>query len=204
VDATVYISTYAGGLMMDAAKIEKVNTFRTWLNYNDIAFAEYANGHFKIYEPEHQTLIAQVWATTGKFINEATGATGQGLMFAKKLILGPEVPYVEPVRPATNEDTDVPWVDDVTDKAIKAEQYLMSKPKVSDLRRRFIDTITALGDFDMPQYLVVAVKLPTGATELITNTIMIKEKIEYYISAYDDTFRLKTNPEVSIVGFMLV
>lgn len=54
-----------------------------------------------------------------------------------------------------------------------------------------------------PKYLVVAVKLPTGAIELITNTEQIQSKIEYYKNAYDENFCLKTNPVIQIVGFML-
>jgi hypothetical protein len=53
-------------------------------------------------------------------------------------------------------------------------------------------------------HLVVAVKLPTGATELIINTENIESKAEYYRNAYDDTFCLKTNPQIQIVGYMLV
>lgn len=52
--------------------------------------------------------------------------------------------------------------------------------------------------------LIAAVKLPTGAVEIITNTALIPTKIDYYNTAYDDEFRLKTNPNVRIVGFMFV
>lgn len=52
--------------------------------------------------------------------------------------------------------------------------------------------------------LVTAVMLPTGAIETITNSYRIAEKIEYLRSSYDDEFRLKTNPEVRIIGYMLV
>ena len=53
-------------------------------------------------------------------------------------------------------------------------------------------------------YLVVAVKLPTGAIELITNAEQLASKIEYYKNAYDDNFCLKNNPNIQIVGYMLV
>ena len=58
--------------------------------------------------------------------------------------------------------------------------------------------------FTHPTYLVVAVKLPTGAIELITNTTNIQSKIDYYTNAYDEEFRLKTNKEIQIVGYMIV
>lgn len=53
-------------------------------------------------------------------------------------------------------------------------------------------------------YLIVAVKLPTGAIELITNTQDINSKVEYYLNAYDDDFRLKNNRDIQIVGYMIV
>jgi hypothetical protein len=52
--------------------------------------------------------------------------------------------------------------------------------------------------------LVVAVHLPTGATEIITNHYEVESKMEYYLDKYDNEFRLKANPNVKITGFMLV
>jgi hypothetical protein len=57
------------------------------------------------------------------------------------------------------------------------------------------------GEFNV---LVTAVKLPTGAIETIINNKELKTKIEYLVNAYDDDFCLKNNPQVQIVGFMLV
>ena len=50
--------------------------------------------------------------------------------------------------------------------------------------------------------VVVAVKLPTGATELIINTEQIESKVQYYMAAYDDELKLKNNSEIQIVGYM--
>ena len=55
-----------------------------------------------------------------------------------------------------------------------------------------------------PRALVVAVELPTGSLELITNTSNIDSKLEYYTTMYDDEFRLRANPKVRIVGAMIV
>lgn len=55
-----------------------------------------------------------------------------------------------------------------------------------------------------PKVLVIAVELPTGAIELITNTTNIDSKLEYYTTMYDDEFRLLTNPKVRVVGAMIV
>jgi hypothetical protein len=50
--------------------------------------------------------------------------------------------------------------------------------------------------------LVVAVKLPTGATELIINTESIKSKVDYYSNAYNDELKLKNNNDIQIVGWL--
>lgn len=52
--------------------------------------------------------------------------------------------------------------------------------------------------------MIAAVKLPTGAVEVITNTALIPTKVNYYNNAYDEEFKLKTNPNVQIIGFMFV
>lgn len=52
--------------------------------------------------------------------------------------------------------------------------------------------------------MVIAVKLPTGATELIINTDNIESKYDYYLNAYDDDMCLKTNKEVKVVGILCV
>ena len=54
------------------------------------------------------------------------------------------------------------------------------------------------------EVLVVAVRQPSGAVETITNTTHIPEKIAYYREVYDSDFRLKSNPEVHVIGFLLV
>lgn len=50
--------------------------------------------------------------------------------------------------------------------------------------------------------IVVAVKLPTGAVEIITNTVQLDSKMCYYDKAYDDDLKLKANPEIEIVDWM--
>lgn len=56
----------------------------------------------------------------------------------------------------------------------------------------------------VPSYIVTAVKLPTGAIELATNTQNIAEKIDYILEAYDDNMCLKTNPEICMQNIMIV
>lgn len=55
-----------------------------------------------------------------------------------------------------------------------------------------------------PRVVTVAVKLPSGAIEVITNTEDTLNKMTYYMSAYDDEFKLKTNADIQIVGCMVV
>lgn len=51
--------------------------------------------------------------------------------------------------------------------------------------------------------LIAVVKLKTGAKEIIVNHESIEEKCNYYLQAYDENFRLKTCPDIQIVGIIL-
>lgn len=55
-----------------------------------------------------------------------------------------------------------------------------------------------------PQYIVTAVKLPTGAIELAVNHDKIAEKIDYILNAYDEEMHLKTNPDIVMSNIMIV
>lgn len=52
--------------------------------------------------------------------------------------------------------------------------------------------------------MVVAIKLNTGATEIIVNTENIQEKYEYYLDAYDEDLCLKHNKDIQIIGCLFV
>lgn len=78
----------------------------------------------------------------------------------------------------------------------------MMDNKAYQLRARFMQE--AEEKTSTAQILITAVKLPTGAVEVITNTALIPTKIDYYNNAYDEEFKLKANPNVQIVGFMFV
>lgn len=73
----------------------------------------------------------------------------------------------------------------------------MSKLKIKFQEEAIVKGITAT-------VLVVAVLLPNGAVEVITNTQYITDKVNYYLEKYDENFRLITNPMIKIVGYMLV
>jgi 3-oxoacyl-ACP reductase-like protein len=51
--------------------------------------------------------------------------------------------------------------------------------------------------------IVVAMVLPTGAVEIITNTQFIPEKMAYYNDMYDELLRLKANDNVYMKGWMI-
>lgn len=55
-----------------------------------------------------------------------------------------------------------------------------------------------------PTYIVTAVKLPTGATELAVNNTNIEQKIDYILEAYDEDMKLKTNSEIQMTNLMIV
>ncbi len=55
-----------------------------------------------------------------------------------------------------------------------------------------------------PQYIVTAVKLPTGAIEIVVNHDKITEKIDYILGAYDEEMHLKTNPDIVMSNIMIV
>jgi hypothetical protein len=60
------------------------------------------------------------------------------------------------------------------------------------------------GQVVAPKIISVAVKLPSGAIEIITNYEDTVGKALYYRDKYDDEFRLTANPQVQIVNFMVV
>ena len=55
-----------------------------------------------------------------------------------------------------------------------------------------------------PQYIITAVKLPTGAIEIAVNNKEIAKKIEYILEAYDDDMHLKTNQDITMQNIMIV
>jgi hypothetical protein len=69
------------------------------------------------------------------------------------------------------------------------------------LKEQFIEKCK---EVKIPQIISVAVQLPSGAIEVITNTQDIFTKINYYVDTYDENFRLKHNTAIQILGYMLV
>lgn len=85
-----------------------------------------------------------------------------------------------------------------------AEVIMQASNPVTDCRRAFVEAYKSNKGHMFDCILVVAVYLPTGATEIITNHYEVESRMKYYMDAYDDEFRLKSNPKVKVTGFMLV
>lgn len=72
-------------------------------------------------------------------------------------------------------------------------------------KAEFMDEFTRATRTDEPvTKMVVAVKLPTGAIEIIINSDNITGKYQYYLDAYDNLMRLRNNPDVRVVGVLFV
>lgn len=73
------------------------------------------------------------------------------------------------------------------------------------LRQKFINTIKKFDKELKPiTLLVLAIKLQSGAIEIITNCQEINSKIQYIMKAYDDNMCLKTNTEIKILDFIIL
>lgn len=75
---------------------------------------------------------------------------------------------------------------------------------VNELRKQFLRDHLLFTEGFMPKVLVTACRLPSGAIETAENREFIREKLDYIATEYDDDFRLKRNPLVQIVGYMIV
>lgn len=79
--------------------------------------------------------------------------------------------------------------------------YCERGEKKMSLKEKFVEECK---EKKVPKIISVAVKLPSGAIEVITNTQDTVTKALYYTDTYDKDFRLKHNKDIQIVGFMVV
>lgn len=169
---------------MDVVKLQKIATFREWLTNQDIQFMENVNGHFHIFSTENQRLIAQVWATTEKMMDNPSDRTQQKQYIGMAKIQRTLLDMLNPT-------------------AITKGAEQKGNP-LTAVREAFLANYEANKGSMLDCTLVVAVHLPTGATDIIVSSYEVEEKMEYYLNSYDHEFRLKTNPKVKVTGFMLV
>jgi hypothetical protein len=66
------------------------------------------------------------------------------------------------------------------------------------------DFIQAVNEIENLSAITVAVRLPSGAIEVITNMQDLDNKAKFYRDTYDEDFRHNHNKEIQIVGFMVV
>lgn len=69
----------------------------------------------------------------------------------------------------------------------RREQFLMAWQRVSD-----------------PKYLVVAIHLPSGVPEIITNAYNLGEKFDYILRMYDENLAMNGNSNIYIEDWMIV
>lgn len=60
----------------------------------------------------------------------------------------------------------------------------------------------ALAEQGFISKMAIAVKLPSGATELIVNSEKIDSKIEYYNLAYTEKLELASNNDIKIIDWL--
>jgi hypothetical protein len=101
--------------------------------------------------------------------------------------------------PVELEFVDATDSDDFPELFKEAELELVEN-KVA-LKEEFVAKMKEVG---VPVIISVAVQLPSGAIEVITNTQDTVTKALYYTDMYDEEFRLKVNPKVRVIGFMVV
>ena len=70
-------------------------------------------------------------------------------------------------------------------------------------KKVFMDIANIIG-LSKIKWLIMAVKMPNGEFEIISNSHGIEDKIAYYEKAYDDEMRLKTCPDIHIVDFIIL
>lgn len=82
--------------------------------------------------------------------------------------------------------------------------YIIGKEenKLGTFKQLFLNDVADLGK--TPRVLVVAIKLPNTAIEIITNHQNIDEKIKYYTENYDDDLKLKHNIDVQIMNWIVL
>lgn len=164
---------------MEVKKELQVASFQNWLITQDIMFIAKANGHFHIINTQTKKVDYQVWVTTEKMMDNPSNPIQQ------KCWLG--MPNIKTE------------LKNYRDRWIATPMFNDQSP----LRER-IAYVVAFCNPTERNKLVVGVELPTGATEVIINTENIKDKLNYYLTAYDNDMHLKTNKDIRLVDFMII
>lgn len=188
---------------MKPDKVALVEQFAKNLMDNDIMFTQHANGHFKIYDSATLSCTNQVWVTTEKMIEEGTGSQTRGMgAILKKL----GVSTID--APTSNIKPGSVYCDGNTVGALHLEgPFIPARPinnTAGIMRGQLVDALTELKQGRKYEALVAAIRMPTGAVEIITNTQFLESKIDYYLNAYDSDLILRTCKDVKLVGILIV
>ena len=71
---------------------------------------------------------------------------------------------------------------------------------MDNLKERFVEETANLQGKSV---LMTVVQLPTGAKEVITNTDNLQSKVDYLKNTYDEEFKLRANPNVRIIAYLI-
>lgn len=166
---------------MHSDTLSKIVDIRVFLINNDILFKENPNGYFQVYEDDGE-LIMDICAITEEALLRKDNKYVTSNHVIKKYI---EDNYLEEVKVLPQEVD----ADSIAAKVI---------------RTQLSAALEEIQNGGTIRILSAAVELPTGAVELITNYNNIESKVNYYLTAYDEALRLKNNPDVRIVGILIV
>ena len=64
--------------------------------------------------------------------------------------------------------------------------------------------VTDWNNTPFPVAVVVAVKQPSGAIEIITSTMYLADMFEHYLETYDKDLKMYKNKDIEIVNWMVV
>jgi hypothetical protein len=173
---------------MHSEKIAYIDPFQRWLIDNDILFHMDTDEHVTVYTPDNFEHYMDIWITTEKALYagnlDIEGQYVLGLDNIKKAVLAKYRPAPKEPELSSEEDAD-------------------DTPE-SILRAHLIRVRTALDCGEEFRVLIAVIQLPTGAVEVITNTTNIADKVNYYMNSYGEDMRLKTCPDIKIIGLLIV
>lgn len=76
---------------------------------------------------------------------------------------------------------------------------------MTDVRDAFMRDVSVAASLEEGfEALVVVIRLPNKAIEVVTNTKNITEKIMEYVEDYTEEFVWKKNKDYKVVGYLLV
>lgn len=75
---------------------------------------------------------------------------------------------------------------------------------MNSIRFNLTEALENINEGKEVAFVVAAIRKPDGTKELITNSHGLKEKIEYYLSVYDDDMFMRNNQDIRMENVMVV